>query len=533
MNNFITKTTQNIKRLGFGLVYFFQIIMSVLFIFFREDSKTLIFSIILLDIVVLITIIVFNHLFKKAMKKYNITQKNDFLRIYQSIEVMSVIIPNFLKSLKSMGEILFEKREKEKFEFLDKVIDNFSLQSRKLSENYTRFIDKDLDTDALREILDNAEKLNELVFSLSIETNKNLLDFNEKLLEFKLSYNKMVTNNMKMLYEFGISTQILSNISTESSQFSTDTVRDIFNEFDKISEKSRESVRYTETTMDSFINDTSRESLSYISSETKFFINRFNEFYGIIQNLKTVSDNFMEKTLVSLNEIQKIASSIKDISEKIKLISINVRIEAAHLDSRKSGFQVLGNEINDFADLTSKIISNANNEIQKTINNISDIKDDYQSRMNEVIKFIPELQNTITPFETIINKSIVKIRGTITELYSVSNNISESLKFIIDKFQYQDITTQEGKNIILYINKLSDNFAKIISELNIGENLSEEEKRSINKSILDNFMLIITTQKEREIIETFADMLNVEVKDKKSEEESKSFQKVDDSVILF
>jgi len=432
-----------------------------------------------------------------------------------------------------MGDMLFDGKEHGRFNTLDKVIDDFMKTNAFFSDSYTKFVEKDIDTAHIREILNTAEKFNELILSSSIETNKQITDFNDNLAKFKSTYNKMVSNNIKMLHEFGVSTQILSSISTESRQFSTDMIKDIFDEFDKISKKSMESVQYTEDTMNSFINDTSKESLSYILRETKFFITKFNDFYASIINLKSVSDNFMQKTLISLNEIQKIAGSIKDISEKIKLISINVRIEAAHLDSKNSGFQVLGNEINNFADLTSKIISNANYEIDKTIKNIDSIKDDYENRMNEVVRFIPDLQNTITPFESIIGISLAKIKDTIKELYGVSNNINNSIKFIVDKFQYQDITTQEGRNIILYINNLSQRFEKITSDLNIANSLSQPEKFEINKDILNNFLSIITTQKEREIIENYAKQLNIELEKKYDVKEVESFKKVDESIVLF
>ncbi|OHD24334.1 MAG: hypothetical protein A2Y34_05220 [Spirochaetes bacterium GWC1_27_15] len=533
MDNYLTKTTRNLKWVGFSLLYFFQIIISVIFLLFHNDFKLLLFLIVIINIVGLIVIVVLNSAFNKALKKYVIEQKNDYLRIFQALEMVAQVLPNFLNSLKSMGNILFEDKEKERFSKLDKVMEDFLVLTYQFSESYSKLFDKNLETDQIKEIFNKTEILNESILSLGMETKNQIANFNERLIEFKSLYNKMVNNNAKMLYEFGISAEILSAISTESSQFSYNTVKEIFVEFEKISNKSRESAKFTEDTMNSFINENTNQGLSYILNETKFFLNKFNDLEIIISNLKLVSDSFMQKTLVSLKEIQDIAINIQNIAEKIKLISINVRIEAAHLDNKKSGFQVLGNEINEFADLTSKIITNANYEIDKTIKDITSIKTVYESKINEVVRFIPELQSTIKPFEEIINTSFNKIKNIITELYNTSNNITNSLNFIIDKFQYQDITSQENKNIISYINKLSENFSKITKELNIESNLSKMEKDEVKHLILTNFNSIITTQKERIIIENFAKEFGIDLNQKCDNEKTKDFKKIDDTIILF
>lgn len=529
--NYITKTVKTAKWIGFLLVYVLETIITISFLAFKEEIYKLISSLIVINVSSIVIIIVMNKIIAVSMKKYVIKQKNEYVRMFQSIDAMLDIFPNFFKSLTSLGNIIFSNSNDDKYKSLKSDIEQFTVIKQKYFESYSKLFEKNLVTDQINQIFDETDRINEFILKISLDINREIHVFNNQIVNIKTLYDKMTDTSANMLYQFQVSAEILSSISTESMDYSVKTIKEIFEEFEKISKESEESARDTEKIMSSFINSTNDDSLLYILKETKTFISRFNDFNSIIIDLKTISDTFMDKTLTSLKEIQNIANNINEISEKINLISINVRIEAAHLDSKTSGFQVLGNEISEFAGLTSKIISRANTEINKTLTHISSVKDDYVNKMSEVINYIPEFQKSLTPFESIINGSFNKIKLIISGLYKVSNEINTSIKKIIDKFQYQDITLQETKNIISYINRLSDTFVDISAKLNIDLQMRESEKREINKKIYDTFNGIVTTQKEREIIVEFAKKHNVF--EDTNNEATKEFREVDENIILF
>lgn len=529
--NYITKTIKIAKWIGFSLVYILEILISISFLAFKDERNQLIISLLVINILSVIFIYVINKIITISMKKYVIKQKNEYIRMFQSTDAMLDIFPEFFKSLTSLGNIIFSNSDDDKYKSVRNDIEQFTLIKQRYFESYSKLFEKNLATGQINKIFDDTDRVNEVILKISLDINREIHVFNSQIVNIKTMYDKMTDNSASMLYQFQVSSEILSSISTESMDYSVKTIKEIFEEFEKISKESEESARDTEKIMSSFINSTNDDSLLYILNETKTFISRFNDFNTIINDLKLISDTFMDKTLTSLKEIQNIANNINEISEKIKLISINVRIEAAHLDSKNSGFQVLGNEISEFAGLTSKIISRANTEISKTLTHISSVKDDYVNKMNEVINFIPEFQKSLTPFESIINGSFNKIKLIISGLYKVSNEINSSIKKIIDKFQYQDITLQETKNVISYINRLSDTFIDISAKLNIDLQLSEDEKREINKKIYNTFNGIVTTQKEREIIVGFANKHNVF--EDTNNEKAKEFKEFDKNIILF
>ncbi|HOV12959.1 MAG TPA: hypothetical protein PK771_01640, partial [Spirochaetota bacterium] len=84
MNNFITKATRVIKRVGISMIFVFQIIISTIFIVFRNNLNMLLILIAVINVVIVLIIVIINYFYNKSIIKYNIALKNDFVRIFQS-----------------------------------------------------------------------------------------------------------------------------------------------------------------------------------------------------------------------------------------------------------------------------------------------------------------------------------------------------------------------------------------------------------------------------------------------------------------
>ncbi|HNZ27907.1 MAG TPA: methyl-accepting chemotaxis protein [Spirochaetota bacterium] len=530
--NSLSRMIIAIKWISFFLATVLELALAISFFIFKEDRNKAILSLIVIYVLSIALIFALNNSIFVLVKKHVAIRRKGHMRMFQSVSILFDIVLEFFRSLNLVGGVVSaDNNDYGEYSYLKDDIKQFIQIRQKHFEESSESSEKKFEIGQIFRMFDDLDKANEILQKVIPSVNEEIHIFNSKMKYVETIRGKATNNLANILYQFRTSSEILSSISTESMDYSVKMIKEIFEEFEKISEESEESAQDTEKIMRSFIDSTNDDSLLYILNETKTFISRFDDFNAIINDLKTISDTFMNKTLASLKEIQNIANSINEISEKIKIISINVRIEAARLDSKTSGFKTLGNEISEFAGLTSKIISRANTEVSDTLTHINSVKDDYVNKMNEVINYIPEFQKSLSPFESILNGSFNKIRLIISELYKTSSDINASIKKIIDKFQYQDITLQETQNIISYINRLSDEFVDISANLNIDLQITENEKREIDKKIYNTFNKIITTQKEREVIVEFAKKHNVF--EDKNVEAAKELKEVDKNIIMF
>jgi predicted RNA-binding protein Jag len=389
---------------------------------------------------------------------------------------------------------------------------NFSFNKKELSNLIS-------DIDELKNITDKLKYLFE---------NK-LTGYADEVINLKNHIDIVIKNTSKFYYYMKLTTPIIGELSSASSDYSLKMIKSVYDKFGDISKSSNDIYEHTQQTIAGFMDENKNDSLGYLLKEFKDIKVEVDDFYKTMTELKAISTDFLTSSIDSFKELGVAASITEDISEKIKVIAINVRIEASRVSS-DSGFKVLGKEISEFANITSKSAKESVKRIRETTEALEILKNDYINKLNGVYGYLTKIQDSFVSFENIINSSFSKIKGVVEYLENLSTDINDRIKETIGKLQFFDLTTQESAHIIHVIKTLSEYFHTLIKDLDIENKISKEKEEKIIADIIDNFDKLITTESERKIIEKKAAEYGIILGNVKGLENVK---RLDDNTILF
>lgn len=251
-----------------------------------------------------------------------------------------------------------------------------------------------------------------------------------------------------------------------------------------------------------------------------------NIFY---QKINKIKENFMESLKYYFQEfdaIFKLISNIKEIFEKIKILALNLNIEASKTQHKV--FMVISKE---FQKLVLKI-EEFNNQIltasEKSLKQIESEKSNKEKDLNSFAEFIEyafEVQKKYDEdnkkhkevFDRIINY-ILKIQDkNKINIFSLFKNMQElniALEVIVHLFEIQNTNL---------INKTNNLHSEIGGK--IGLCTTPEEKQETYKEILASIKTLVTTRIERNIVK--------ELNKKYLNEENSLLEEKTEDVIIF
>ncbi len=314
-----------------------------------------------------------------------------------------------------------------------------------------------------------------------------------------------------LIYYLSNTIPMISDFSDSSNQFSRTIIKEVISLFEEIAHFSMEVTKEIQTRMQELMDENRNDSLVYIIQQTHTLVTDFEEFFHSLENLKNVSNHFVDSSIEKLNNIAEFAVSIEDIAETIKVISLNVSIEAANTGSSARGFQVLARDLREFAQKTLKFAGDVKAKVQDTIDSTSELKGDYLDNMNTVYDFVKEMKESIVNFKNIIEASFEKIQSIILVLQEFAHKVDSGLKHIIGKLQYYDITSQEIEHLSVFIEEIFNTAQKGRKEIELEGIVTSEDRRAIQVQILENIEKIITTKNERAILQKYKDMYDINV----------------------
>jgi methyl-accepting chemotaxis protein len=534
------KQTLSTTKLYYIIAFSVFFILSTLCFTFILFSKEKFFSVFIAYSVLTLGMLLFSIILWGYIKQTNrnkfIIQRDDFLVSIQVIESLIVIIEEAHKALKKTITILGSEKRITNYNKINNRMDEMNKTLSLIKEKEINLKNDDIsknNVELMDDIYEDLRYLYGFLYSVTTSFTQNMYDFNNEI-EFLKNSNDIIQGNLsRILFNLKTSIPILSELSKTSDNFSLDIIKKVFDEFDKMSHFTDDIIENTQVTINSCMDSEDPNSLAFIAKQATEVTKSFDSFFETMSNLKQSSNDFINNSVNSLKQIENTASAIEEIAEKIKIISINVRIEASHLGNINSGFQVLGHNVSEFATMTSKFAKDSHKRINETLASIENLKVQYINSMDNVFKYMEDMQSKIVPFEGIIDNSLKKIRPIIETLSELSKNIGGKIKGVIGNLQYHDVTSQEATHIILYLKSMTEVFNYGIKDININDIISEEEKKEIQTFVINNFRKFLTTENERKSIEKFEKMYDIAGAVIEDEDKLKGSKEICEGTILF
>jgi len=366
-----------------------------------------------------------------------------------------------------------------------------------------------------------------------LKTLKQMVDENVQRVQKWVGTNHIMARSV--VY-FSFSIPIISDFTRIFNEFSKDLVMDIIRRFQEISESSHRITSEIESNMNNLMDSGNSNSLAYIISEARKLVNNFSSFVTNMDEFKKTSLDFAMRSTEKLRGIQDIADSIGSIADSIKVLSLNVSIEAANAGEAGKGFQVLSRDLREFTSRTMKFAQEVKSRVKDALSTTEQLKDNFASSQANVYDYMDTIRKSIENFESIVNVSIGRIREIIQSIRSFSEQIDESIKGVVGKLQYYDITSQEVEHLgVIFERLFMELYNNQMTGVDMNSMVTEEQSMEMKRDVLRIIDEVITTSNERKILTKYENLFGVKIQsddviENKSQE--RMGQKSDD-VILF
>ncbi|MHB8131594.1 MAG: substrate-binding domain-containing protein [Mobilitalea sp.] len=232
-----------------------------------------------------------------------------------------------------------------------------------------------------------------------------------------------VTKSLDMSYKGN--EQIASNMSIVAEK-AQDQLKIVKDTLDGIQEVSLRANRITSTlaNIEEFVENTVK-----MTTDGSEHLDKYNVQMEVISSNLNDTTTFIETLNTHLKEIDQVGGLIINITEQLKLLSLNSAVEAARAGDAGKGFVVVAQEMNKLSSATrdsigqiNKLLNNIMNSNAKVSESIGNVSDSFDIS-KEIFGSVQESFYTINKNANILNDDM-------KEVYEESRMISENTKEI-------------------------------------------------------------------------------------------------------
>ncbi|MFT4146923.1 MAG: substrate-binding domain-containing protein [Mobilitalea sp.] len=247
-----------------------------------------------------------------------------------------------------------------------------------------------------------------------------------------------VTKSIDMSYKGN--EQIVANMTSvaEKAQEQLKNAKESLEGIEAVS-KGASKITTTLASLDSFVENTVK-----LTSDGTAHLGKYNEQMEVISTNLADTTSFIANLKSYLSDINQFGSLIINITEQLRLLSLNSQVEAARAGDAGRGFRVVAQEMNKLSDQTrdsvtqiNKLLENvmkSNAKVSESLNNVNtsfNISKTIFASVNESFDIINKNANilnsdvkTVYEESRMISENTIGISRQSSILYDVSNEIS-------------------------------------------------------------------------------------------------------------
>lgn len=384
------------------------------------------------------------------------------------------------------------------YEFYDKFLRKYFKDDNALNFDFNDY--------KSMKLYDQINKLTEVFNHISTHSGNNENEFFSKVNIIKSdNISKNETTSLALNYKYNLEIlsdflkAILYNIETSAKPLSEGIylIKNAINDFlNKISKSKDE---FTDEKSDKNFNNIILRFNKQNEEFNKIVI-MFSDHYD---NLSKSLDNIVNY----INDIDKFNQTIQQVSEKIRLLSINASIEAARYGISGKGFKVVSIEVKRLSNETQSSVNKIVPLIKETKKIVSTVLGNFEKEFNSIIEKVNIEKNEFQVFYNLLNNYYDEINLIFSGISEVSDNINQNIDKITPVFQTSNLTSQEMANLIR-INNILQSDIKVLIE-NILTSVDVEVKNAAVEKILTNIKKEITTESEIDLLNKIVEKYNL------------------------
>lgn len=249
-----------------------------------------------------------------------------------------------------------------------------------------------------------------------------------------------VTKSLEM--SFKGNEQIASNMSTvaEKAQQQLKIVNDTLDGIREVAERAN-NIANTLANIEEFVENTVQ-----ITKDGAEHVDKFNEQMDVISTNLTETAAFIETLNTHLNEIDQVNGLIINITEQLKLLSLNSAVEAARAGEAGRGFVVVAQEMNKLSSATRESVGQINKLLNNILTSNSKVSESITGCV-ESFNISKEIFNSVKESFYAINKNTYILSDDMKKAYEESRLIKENTQGISQQGQILHDASNEISSI--------------------------------------------------------------------------------------
>ncbi len=305
---------------------------------------------------------------------------------------------------------------------------------------------------------------------------------------------------------------ILSDMSSESNRYAAARMGDILGGFRDLEGYSKSISEDISGAMRGMISGGGRTSLGSIASESGAIAAELDAFFADMDALRGFTEEIARTNAGQLANIRKMAEGIEGFAETIRLISMNVNVQAARLSSSAAmagardagrGFQVLARNLSDFAVKAQELAKAEGLTIDAADKALTGVNRRFIERLEASIGRVPAIRSRLDPFEGIIRTAFGDIERMMGVMGGLSAAVQVRLKAIIGQLQFQDLTRQELEHIVSFLSECLSLRGSYGADSAAAHSLLKEEEADLRAIAVRIFSRLATTVNEKRVIDAY------------------------------
>jgi hypothetical protein len=300
--------------------------------------------------------------------------------------------------------------------------------------------------------------------------------------------------------------------SAESNRYSSARMEEILAGFRELAGFSADLGRELSETMRAAMESGGATSLASIAKESMAISSDLGAFFRDLDSLRAFSSEIMTATSAQLEKLRAAAEGIEGFAETIRIISMNVNIQAARLLSSAQGqgakgtgrsFQVLSRNLSDFAEKAQELARGQRRCIEGAARTLTDVDARFIASLETLVARVPAVRARMDPFALIIQDSFKELAQVVTALEGLASSVDGRLKAILGLLQFHDLTRQEIEHSVAFLSSALSLQGDFGLDEETRRGITEGEVEDLRRRAVDMFRGLCTTVNERRVLETY------------------------------
>lgn len=285
-----------------------------------------------------------------------------------------------------------------------------------------------------------------------------------------------------------------------SQEFTRGEVGEVLTAFQALGAQSLDVQKSVSDSFATLRDRASPHSLEGIILESKGIAEVLKEFFVRLERLQGQTRGYLQANTKELGRVKDMASTIEEFFENIRMISLNLSIEASRIGSGSGGkaLQVLAQRLRDFSNQAQEISAQQRQVVDAAAASLAGSETELNRSFGDIATRVHPLQDRLDRFPQIIAGAHARFDEILLTLAQLTESVQSVLRERLGHLQFQDLTRQEHEHLA----QLLDYASRLAGAAHhAGAEVLREERLTLARE----FNRMATTANERQVLLAWLD----------------------------